>query len=172
MDGDDNSFYLQHAWDKIPSFYGSVFLEQSNSSDLSDFNTILYGHRMKDGSMFAALHKFKKADFFEENQYIYVYTPGHWMTYRIYAVFSYEERNPNTGGIKHLLWAYDFDTEEGKQAFIDKTLNPQTRIKRVRDGVTPTTADRLITLSTCIDGSQTSGRLLLVAVLESDILTK
>lgn len=165
-------FYLNHNEAGTKDRNGSIYIQKYNHANFSDPNTIVYGHHMASGRMFADVHKFKDKNFFEDNQYLYVYIPGHWMTYRIYAVFSYEERNPNTGGIKHLLWAYDFNTEEGKQAFIDKTLNPKTRIKQVREGVTPTTEDRLITLSTCIDGSQTSGRLLLVAVLESDILTK
>ena len=165
-------YYLYRNESGEKSRYGSIYIQKYNHADFSDPNTILYGHNMANGSMFAAVHKFKKSSFFEENQYLYVYVPGHELVYRIYSIFSYEERNPSTGGVKHLLWAYDFDTEDGKQAFIDKTLDPKAPIQQVRDGVFPTPSDRLITLSTCVNNNEGDGRLLLVAVLESDTLTK
>lgn len=165
-------FYLNHLENGKKHGSGSIYIQRYNTAELTDPNTIIYGHNMGDGSMFANVHKFKKKDFFEANDTLYIYIPGHQLVYRIYSVFSYDERNPESGGIKHLLWAYDFDTEEGRQAFIDKTLHPKGRVKQVREGVVPTLEDRFVTLSTCIDGRQNSGRLLLVAVLEEDILTK
>ena len=112
--------------------------------------------------MFGAVHKFKKADFFNANEYLYIYTPGHVLKYRIYSLFTFPEQ--------HLLWAYDFSEEAGRQEFINKTLKPKTSTKQVRAGVTPTPDDKLVTLSTCLNSG--SGRLLMVAVLEEDILTK
>lgn len=163
MDGKED-FYLTHNEKGEKARNGSIYLQEYNHVDFTDPNTILYGHNMASGSMFAHLHKFKKKDFFNSHEYLYVYLPGHVLTYRIYALLSHNPR--------HLLWAYDFDTEEGRQTFIDKTLNPQTSIKRVRDGVYPIPSDRLITLSTCLNKSEGDGRLLLVAMLESDVLTK
>lgn len=158
-------FYLSHNEAGEKKKYGSIYIQKYNHADFSDPNTILYGHNMASGSMFANVHKFKKKAFFEENEYLYIYRPGHVLTYRIYSVFTHNSR--------HLLWAYDFETEEGFQTYIDKTLNPKTSTKQVREGVTPTTADRLVTLSTCVDGSSTSStRLLLVAVLVEDTPTK
>lgn len=157
-------FYLTHNEKGEKKRSGSIYIQRYNHADFSDPNTILYGHNMANGSMFADVHKFKKKDFFNSHEYLYVYLPGHVLTYRIYSLFSHNPR--------HLLWAYDFETEEGRQKFIDKTLNPKASIKRVRDGVSPSPADRLLTLSTCVDGSDDTDRLLLVAVLESDILTK
>lgn len=143
---------------------GSIYMQKYNMADFSDPNTILYGHNMRGYKMFGAVHKFKKADFFKENEYLYIYIPGHVLKYRIYSLFTF--------GSKHLLWEYDFSEEAGRQAFIDKTLKPKTSIKQVREGVTPTPDDRFVTLSTCLDGSQNTGRLLLVAVLEEDMKTK
>ena len=157
-------FYLTHNEEGEKKKYGSIYIQKYNHADFSDPNTILYGHNMANGSMFANVHKFKKKDFFNSHEYLYVYLPGHVLTYRIYSLFTHNPR--------HLLWAYDFESEAGIQRFIDKTLNPNTSIKRVRDGVSPTPTDRLLTLSTCVDGSDDTDRLLLVAVLESDTLTK
>ena len=141
---------------------GSIYIQKYNEADFSDPNTILYGHNMRGYKMFGAVHKFKKTDFFRENEYLYIYTPGHVLKYRIYSLFTYSA--------KHLLWAYDFNEEAGRQAFIDKTLKPKTSTRQVREGVTPTTDDRLVTLSTCLNSGD--GRLLLVAVLGEDMKTK
>lgn len=155
-------FYLDHNEKGEKDRNGAIYIQQYNFADFSDPNTILYGHNMTGGKMFGAIHKFKKADYFNAHEYLYIYIPGHVLTYRIYSVFDFSER--------HLLWAYDFTTDEGYQKFIDKTLNPKTYNRLVRDGVTPTTADRVVTLSTCQNSG--SGRLLLVAVLVDDTLTK
>ena len=165
-------FYLNHNEKGEKSRSGAIYLQKYNMANFTDPNTILYGHNMSGGKMFGGIHKFKKTDYFNEHEYLYIYLPGHVLTYRIYSLFSYAERNPSTGGIKHLLWAYDFDTQEGRQAFIDKTLNPKSSIKQIRDEVSPSPADRLITLSTCVDGSDDTDRLLLVAVLVEDLKTK
>ena len=155
-------FYLDHNEKGEESRYGAIYLQKYNMANFSDPNTILYGHNMSGGKMFGGIHKFKKADYFNEHEYLYVYRPGHVLTYRIYSLFDFGDR--------HLLWAYDFTTEEGRQKFIDKTLKPKTYNRLVRQGVTPTPDDRFITLSTCQNTGD--GRLLLVAVLVEDMKTK
>lgn len=155
-------FYLNHNEKGEESRYGAIYLQKYNMANFSDPNTILYGHNMSGGKMFGGIHKFKKADYFNEHEYLYIYLPGHVLTYRIYSLFDFGDR--------HLLWSYDFTTEEGRQKFIDKTLKPRTYNRQVREGVTPTTADRFVTLSTCQNSGD--GRLLLVAVLVEDLKTK
>lgn len=155
-------FYLDHNESGEESALGSIYIQKYNHADFSDPNTILYGHNIRGGKMFGGIHKFKKADYFNAHEYLYVYTPGHVLTYRIYALFDFSSR--------HLLWAYDFDTDAGYQRFINKTLDPGTYNRLVREGVTPTTADRVVTLSTCQNSGD--GRLLLVAMLVEDTPTK
>ena len=58
LQGEDNQYYLKHTWKKWSSAVGAIFLECQNSPDLSDFNTIVYGHRMNNGSMFAPLKNY------------------------------------------------------------------------------------------------------------------
>lgn len=155
-------FYLTHDESGKENPRGAIYMQKYNFVDFSDPNTILYGHNTKGSLMFGGIHKFKDREYFDAHEYLYIYTPHHVLTYRIYALFDYGER--------HLLWAYDFDTDEGYQKFIDKTLNPKTYNRLVRAGVTPTTDDRLVTLSTCQNSG--NGRLLLVAMLVEDVKTK
>ena len=155
-------FYLDHNESGEKSRYGAIYMQKYNFADFSDPNTILYGHNITGSKMFGGIHKFKKADYFDSHEYMYIYTPGHVLTYRIYSLYDANDR--------HLLWLYDFTTDEGYQQFIDKTLKPRTYNTQVREGVIPTTDDRLVTLSTCQNSGD--GRLVLIAVLVEDMETK
>ena len=58
LQGTDNAFYLKHNWKKERNSGGSIFMECKNNPDFTDFNTLVYGHRMRDSSMFNALRHF------------------------------------------------------------------------------------------------------------------
>ena len=135
------NFYLDHAPDRTPDRNGSIYIQQINRADFTHPNTVLYGHNMANGSMFAALRKYRDADFFTENQYIYVYTPGHILTYRIFTAFVYDDR--------HILNSFNFSNPEEYADFLDQSLNPISMTKQVRKDIPVTTDDRIITLSTC-----------------------
>ena len=62
---DDNSYYLNHTVDKKKSIYGSIYTENYNGADFADFNTVVYGHNMKNGTMFGTLKKYRDKTFFE-----------------------------------------------------------------------------------------------------------
>lgn len=140
------NFYLDHAEDRKYRYSGSIYIQQMNRSDFTHPNTVMYGHNMKNGSMFAALHKFRNKEFFDENQYIYVYTPGHILKYRIYSAYVYDNR--------HILNSFDFSDDAEYQAYLDQSLNPKSMTKQVREGVDVTTDDRIITLSTCTSNNR------------------
>ena len=72
VQGTDNQYYLTHTWDNTPSAVGAVFLDWRASPDLSDFHTLIYGHRMKNGSMFAGLKYFSDRDYWREHPYVYI----------------------------------------------------------------------------------------------------
>lgn len=154
--------YLHHAPDKSYRYAGSIYMQSLNEADFSDPNTVLYGHYMANGTMFADLHKFRKAEFFQQHDTIYVYTPGHILTYRIYSAFVYDDR--------HILNSFDFSDETQYQAFLEQTLNPPTMRKQVREGVTVTTEDRILTLSTCT--TKNTERYLVEGVLIHDQRTR
>lgn len=158
----EEDFYLEHDPAGEAKREGSIYIQRRNRADFSDPNTILYGHNMASGRMFAALHKYKSQSFFDNNPLIYVYTPGHARAYRIYSMFTYNET--------HLMADFDFSSDKGFEKFLQYTLNPKSYTRLVREGVRPTAADRVITLSTCTNDG--NGRVLLVAVLEEDVATQ
>jgi sortase B len=89
----DDNLYLDHDIYKNYSFSGSIYSQMCNKRDYSDRVTVLYGHNMANGSMFATLHRFYDADFFNKNRYIYVYTPDRKLTYEIVSAFEYDNRH-------------------------------------------------------------------------------
>ena len=60
VQGTDNEYYLKHTFKKTEHVAGSIFLDKDNSPDFTNRKTILYGHNMKDGSMFQGLHKYER----------------------------------------------------------------------------------------------------------------
>ena len=73
--GEDNSYYLNHTVQKTYNIAGSIFLDYRNERDFSDRKNIIYGHNMKDGSMFHVLRNYQDIDFFQENTGMEVYLP-------------------------------------------------------------------------------------------------
>lgn len=73
VQGTDNSYYLHHTFRKEYNIAGSIFLDARNKADFSDSKNIIYGHNMRDGSMFHVLRKFQDLDFYQANREIWLY---------------------------------------------------------------------------------------------------
>ena len=86
-----------------------------NSKDFDDFDTVIYGHDMKDGSMFQNLHNYEDSQYLREHPEIYIYTPDKKLTYRIFAAVVYGE--------EHILKTYDFTDTGRRQQYIDSIYN-------------------------------------------------
>lgn len=156
------NFYLDHGPDRKANRNGSIYIQQINRADFTHPNTVLYGHNMANGSMFAAIRKYRTASFFNKNQYIYIYTPGHILTYHIFSAFVYDNR--------HILNSFNFFETAEYQEFLKQSLNPISMTRQVRKGVEVTTDDRIITLSTCTGNNRE--RYLVEGVLIDDQPTK
>lgn len=140
-----DDFYLNKNIKKEYEFAGSIYSEKQNAKDFSDPVTILYGHNMLNGTMFASLHKFEDKNFFKENKYIYIYMPYHKLTYKIYAAYVYDDR--------HILNSFDFTDDKILQDYFTYTLNPDSMTKNTRK-VKLDLNSKIITLSTCTNGAE------------------
>lgn len=152
----DNTYYLMHNIDGSYGYPGCVYTENMNSKDFTDNNTVIYGHNMKNGSMFAQLHKFEDPDFFNENREVLIYLPDEVLHYTIFAAHIYDDR--------HLLYSFDFTDPEVYQKYLDSIFSTRDMSANIDKDITVTTDDQIITLVTCI-GSQPNNRLLVQAVL-------
>lgn len=85
LHGETNDTYLCRDYEGNANTAGSIFIEAQNQADFSDANTILYGHNMADGSMFAALQSWRDQAFYEAHPVIWLLTPER--NYRL-LVFS------------------------------------------------------------------------------------
>ncbi len=154
--GDNDTYYLDHNMYKESAFAGCIYTEKANSKEFDDPNTVLYGHNMLNGSMFRALHDFRDKDFFDKNQYIYVYLPDKTLTYHIFAAYEYDDR--------HILDSFDFSDSDEYRKYLKYAQNPTSTLYRNTRDLNVTVDDKIITLSTCF-GDVTTSRYLVQGVL-------
>lgn len=157
LQGEDNDYYLNYTWDHLPSYRGSIFMECRNNAGLEDFNTILYGHNLLDGTMFSQLHRYKDENFLRENPCVYLVTEDGILRYRIYAVYE----TPTD----QITYRLRFDDTQ-KQAFLDFGLSRSVH----NTGVVPTVEDSILTLSTCTGVIRTN-RWVVQARLEGSVIS-
>ena len=146
---DKLSYYLKRSPERTESKYGSIYTQYLNSKDFTDPNTVIYGHKYrKTTQMFTTIHYYESLEFFEENRYIYIYTPKNVLVYEVFA--AYEGTNEN------LLISYDFSIESSYAAYLKKIFEARDQNAHYLEGVELTTEDRIVTLSTCITGDENS----------------
>lgn len=141
--GSDNQHYLNHTWDNRKSVAGSIFMESTNSSDFSDFRTILYGHNMADFSMFGGLYRYESKVSWQRNPYVYLVTDAGVLRYEIYACYKAD--------VQSGTYALDLEEESHRASFIQLTKEEAL----FETGITPAVTDRILTLSTCAGGETT-----------------
>lgn len=137
MQTDNNDYYLKHDWNGKRNVLGSIFMEKENSPDMTDFNTIIYGHNMQSGRMFAALHDFDDFEFWQTHPYVYVVTDTGILRYEIFATHN--------APIESNAYRLAFRQEKTRIAFLEETLTGSL----IDTGIVPATTDRILTLSTC-----------------------
>lgn len=137
VQGEDNDYYLSHTWRKSRNVVGAIFMDWQCSADLSDFNTIIYGHRMNNQTMFAKLLNYKKQSYLNNHPRFYITDDNGTHTYEIFAAYEVEVKAPT--------YCIAFSSEAERQSFIDFCVEQSV----VDTGVIPTVNDRIVTLSTC-----------------------
>lgn len=133
----DNTYYLTHTFRKEQNKSGSVFVESSNAADFTDLHTIVYGHNMKDGSMFAGLKNYSKQSYWEAHPYIYLDIAD---ASHCYQIFSCHEAN-----LDDITYTIGFEADDTYQNFLDSLKGAS----KYDTGIEVTKDDPIITLSTC-----------------------
>ena len=153
--GKDNDYYLQHTFEKNVSLSGAIFMDYQDSPDLVGFNTFIYGHNMRNGTMFGSLKKYLQDEtLIQSAPYFYLYLKdGSVKKYRIFAYYQ-DDGNSDT---------YSRPSKEGEEAylamirkksFVRVTLTPEEEKQAAL-------FHEYVTLSTCT-GFTGSGRRFLV----------
>lgn len=158
-DSSNMLYYLKHNYAGTATDYGSIFVLSENADDFTDFNTLVYGHNMLDGKMFAQLHKFRNSSFFDEHGQILIYTPDRKLTYQVFAAYRTDNLN--------IIVNNDFSTEALREAYIER-IYTHTDFALFKPEYPVTASDRIVTLSTCI--GDPNYRYVVQGVLVSDEL--
>ena len=159
QNAEDDAHYLNYNYKNEPEFAGCIYTEKYNKKDFTDPNTVMYGHNMRNGSMFQNLHKFEDGDFFDKHKNVYVYTPDKIYTYTIFAAYKYDNR--------HLLKSFNFKDKEVFENYLKNVLSTRQMISHIRKDQKVTADDRILTLSTCV-GGEPDNRYLVQAVLTDE----
>ena len=134
--GPDNSYYLSRMYNKQWDGCGCIFMDYRNSPDFSDPNSVIYGHYVKNGSMFQNLVGYKAQEFYETHKTAYLLTPD--KNYQIIFFAGY------VASLKDDAWKVDFSEEEFEPWYM-KAIEQSI----FDSGVVPTPQSKIITLSTC-----------------------
>lgn len=142
VQGDDNDYYLTHSYDGTRNRAGAIFLDSRVDSSFTGLNTIVYGHRMNNGSMFGRLYKLADTDYRSQHQYIHVYLPGQTqpVTYEIFATWE------SPASLDSAAYQTDF-TEEAALSDWLAGLAGRSFVEGA-----PGEDPRILTLSTCVRG--------------------
>ena len=132
VQGADNEYYLKHLFNGKTNSSGCIYLDCGAEGDFTSMNSVLHGHHMKNGSMFAGICKYKDQSYFDEHPTAMLLTPDGNYQVEFFSGYVCE--------VTADAWDYDFD-----ESWLDKRI----RSSYFAAEVTPTMDDRILTLSTC-----------------------
>jgi len=144
VQGADNDFYLHNDFHRASSFSGCLFIDSRNARDFSDINTIIYGHNMRNGSMFGALKNFREGAYLSAHSDITLYGVREGFDLTPFAVYT-------AGDIGDYM-KHEFTSEPEFIEWIDAAL-AKTDVELT---YRPQSDERVITLVSCVPGSSTS----------------
>lgn len=149
-------YYLNHNFEKKWSPWGAIYVRETCDVNLPSDNVTIYGHHMKDNSMFASLDRYKYRENWEAQPYIYFDTLYEQHVYKIFAVFK-TSANVGEG------FAYHQFEDAADQADFDYFISMIKDLAFYETGITPEYGDKIICLSTC-EYTLDNGRFVVVAV--------
>lgn len=152
-------YYLNHNFEKKWSAWGAIYAREACDINTPSDNVTLYGHHMKDGSMFSALDRYWYRENWEAQPFIYFDTLYEHRTYQIFATFITPVNQEDSFAYHTFSHA---NTPEEFDAFIAKAKE----LAMYDTGITPQYGDKILTLSTCT-GSDEDDRYVVMAVLVS-----
>ena len=139
----NNSYCLSHNFDGNENFNGCIFVSEVNNG-FEDKNTIIYGHNMQNGTMFADIKNFKSQDYLNTHPYIYIAKEnGSTEKYKIFAAYTTEDCSDA------------YNTIFSNEDFINE-INKMIQNSEVKiDKFSISDNDKIITLSTCTSRTRT-----------------
>ena len=140
----NNDFYLNHSFDKSNNSAGWIFADYRNKFDNTDKNIVIYGHNMKDNSMFGSLKNILNSDWYdnEENTNIILYTENEKCIYKVFSIYKIESED--------YYIKTEFSDDNNFEQFVN-TIKKRS-IKEFNTDVSKD--DNILTLSTCANNNK------------------
>lgn len=156
----DNSYYLNHNQNKQKSAYGALYFDYENviTEEKVDKNLIIYGHEMKNGSMFGSLKKLRNLSFYKENSTVELTLSGEKSTYRIYAIFVLNASKADDDGYVYNIYKQTFADEDEFNSWVNEACERSI----IDTNVGVEYDDEILTLVTCA-GDFDNARLVVMA---------
>lgn len=159
-EGVDTDYYLEHNLDGSVGLPGCIYTQQANAKDFSDRDTVVYGHNMRNDSMFGSLHEYEDETFLMEHPYVYIYTPEQNLVYQIFASYVSDD--------KLILDYYNYFIEADTFTDYLEEIRSSASAKGVlNQDLEVDGEDRILTLSTC-NGSDTTRYLVIGKLLTEE----
>lgn len=134
--GPNNDYYLHRTFERKSAYAGSIFIDSFSENGLDQKNVILYGHNMKNGTMFGTLKQYRDKEFFLNHPYIEVYTEE---KFYLYEIFAAREVSSDINTLNYQLDNFEIDE------YISNAKNTSIHFKE------NLTSSQIITLSTCMN---------------------
>ena len=154
----DNNYYLYRNYKKENSNYGSIFIDSNSNIENPNSNIIMYGHNMKDGSMFKDLLKYADEEYYNNHKYIEFVTNTSSSTYEIIAVFKSRIFYKNEKNVFRYYQCTNLNNEQDYNYYV----NNCKELSLYDTGVNAEYGEQIITLITC-EYSSENGRMVVVA---------
>lgn len=154
----DNEYYLHHLYDGTYNKTGCLFADYENKEDFSDRNTIIYGHNMRDGSMFATLNEYDEQSYYDGHPQMYLVTPDGGYIVDIFTAFV---AKPGESGSDTSPWRLDWKDDGAYTTWLSEMAGRSV----IETDVTVTSSDKVLTLSTCTPGG--ASRFIVMGKLEA-----
>lgn len=144
VQGEDNDYYLHRTFEGVENIAGCIFANCDNSSDFTDQNTLIYGHNMKNGSMFGKLKNFQEEETFNKSKFFWVFTEDLIYQYRIFSAMTVDKVGINY----QTFFAEAEEFPKFKEQAFQNSVVKNSEVSLSYD-------DRIVTLSTCTGNDAT-----------------
>jgi len=133
----NNDYYLNHNIEQQSSARGAIFMDYRNANVSSNQHTVIYGHHMKDGSMFGELSKYKEAAYYQDHDTITYESAEGISKWKVFSVYIYSPEDQ--------FFEYEFADQEQYSDYLEKIKKKS----RYDTGLEVNADDQLLTLVTC-----------------------
>jgi len=133
----NNDYYLYHMFNGEENGAGSIFIDYRNADPFEDFNTVLHGHRMKDGTMFKPLVQYIEPEFYKAHKVIEITTPKQKYDCKVFAAATIPANSD--------LYQFEFYSDEDRADY----LNRLAAVNEITTKVEVGPDDKIVMMSTC-----------------------